>query len=313
MNYSHTPAMAHEVIEYLNVSPGKIYVDCTLGGCGHARAIIGGMAPGGFLIGIDQDKHAIENAREVLSGHASEIALVHDNFENIGSILGRLGIKRVDGILADLGISYHHLAESGRGFTFQKDEPLDMRMNTDLEVSAGDIVNHADEKELADIFFKYGEERYARRIAKNIVRERKKNPIRTSFSLVKVIMDSIPKKAVSKPQRIHPATRVFMSLRIAVNQELKAIEKFMDSAADLLNPGGRLCVLSFHSLEDRIVKHRIRALEKGCVCPGSFPMCVCGFTQKLRSLTGKPVRPSQAEIDANPMARSTRLRAAERV
>ncbi len=313
MLYSHTPAMAHEVIEYLNVRPGGVYVDCTLGGAGHARAIIERIAPGGFLVGIDQDKDAIEHAREVLSDHASEMALVRDNFENIESILAGLGIKGVDGILADLGISYHHLAESGRGFTFLKDEPLDMRMDTDLETTAADIVNNAGEKELADIFFQLGEERHSRRIARNIVRERKKAPIRTSFGLSRIVMDSIPKKAAYKPQRIHPSTRVFMSLRIKVNRELEAIGNFMDAAADLLKPGGRLCVLSFHSLEDRIVKHRIRALEKGCVCPGFFPKCVCGFKPKLRSLTGKPVRPTQAEVDLNPMARSTRLRVAERL
>ena len=328
MVFTHTPAMASEVVEFLNVRPGKTYVDCTLGGAGHARRIVERMAPGGFLVGIDQDRDAIENARKVLGPHMSDIALVHDNFANVGSALVRLGIEKVDGILVDLGVSFHQIGESGRGFTFQKDEPLDMRMNEDSEGTAADIVNRCGEKELADIFFRYGEERWSRRIAGNIVEARKAGLIESTFSLKEIVERSIPKKAQYKQGRkkqgrmnqgedrqvrIHPATKVFMALRIAVNRELEVLEKFMDSVADLLHPGGRLCVLSFHSLEDRIVKHRIRALEKGCTCPGSFPVCVCGFEQKLRSLTPKPIRPTREEIEANPMARSTRLRAAERV
>ena len=182
MLYSHTPVMASEVIEHLNLQPGKIYVDCTLGGCGHAKAIIDRIMPGGFLVGIDQDANAIANAREILGFHESNIALIHDNFANIESILGRLGIDGVDGVLADLGISFHHLAESGRGFTFQKDEPLDMRMDFESGITAEEIVNTAGERQLADIFFRYGEERWAKRIAGNIVRERKVSPIRTTIS-----------------------------------------------------------------------------------------------------------------------------------
>lgn len=313
MAIHHIPVMVNEVIQHLNVRPGKIYVDCTMGGAGHSGAIIDRMMPGGFLVGIDQDKDAINNAKKVLSAYASEIALFHDNFVNIKSVLAQLNIHKVDGILADLGISLHQLAQSGRGFTFQKDEPLDMRMDSNSVLTAGDIVNTADEKELAGIFFRYGEERWSRRIASNIVKERKVKAIKSSFELVRIVSDSIPKKFISKPQRIHPATRVFMALRIAVNQELERLESFLDATADILNPGGRLCILSFHSLEDRIVKHWIKALAKGCTCPPIFPQCICRSEKKLRFLTKKPVRPTEQEVELNPMARSTRLRAAERI
>lgn len=313
MAIHHIPVMVNEVIQHLNVKPGKIYVDCTLGGAGHSRAIIDSMKPGGFLVGIDQDKDAINNAKKVLSAYASEIALFHDNFVNIKSVLTQLNIHKVDGILADLGISLHQLAQSGRGFTFQKDEPLDMRMDSNSVLTARDIVNTADEKELAGIFFRYGEERWSRRIASNIVKERKVKAIKSSFELVRIVSDSIPKKFISKPQRIHPATRVFMALRIAVNHELERLESFLDVTADILNPGGRLCILSFHSLEDRIVKHWIKALARGCTCPPIFPQCICRSEKKLRFLTKKPVRPTEQEVELNPMARSTRLRAAERI
>jgi 16S rRNA (cytosine1402-N4)-methyltransferase len=313
MAYHHIPVMVSEVIQYLNVRAGKIYVDCTLGGGGHSRAIIDRMVPGGFLVGIDQDKDAVDNAKKVLSAYAPQIALFHDNFVNIKSVLAQLNIHKVDGILADLGISFHQLAQSGRGFTFQKNEPLDMRMDKTSGLTADDIVNTADEKELSDIFFRYGEERWSRRIASNIVKNRKVKAIKTSFDLVRIVSDSIPKKFISKPQRIHPATRVFMALRIVVNQELERLESFLDVAADILNPEGRLCILSFHSLEDRIVKHRMKALAKGCTCPPIFPQCVCRSEKKLRFLTKKPVRPTEQEIEVNPMARSTRLRAAERI
>ncbi len=313
MAIHHIPVMVNEVIQHLNVRPGKIYVDCTLGGAGHSRAIIDRMKPGGFLVGIDQDKDAVNNAKKVLSAYGSEITLFHDNFVNIKSVLTQLNIHKVDGILADLGISLHQLAQSGRGFTFQKDEPLDMRMDSNSVLTAGDIVNTADEKELAGIFFRYGEERWSRRIASNIVKARKVKAIKSSFELVRIVSDSIPKKFISKPQRIHPATRVFMALRIAVNHELERLESFLDATADILNPGGRLCILSFHSLEDRIVKHWIKALARGCTCPPIFPQCICRSEKKLRFLTKKPVRPTEQEVELNPMARSTRLRAAERI
>jgi 16S rRNA (cytosine1402-N4)-methyltransferase len=313
MAYDHIPIMVNEVIHYLNVRPGKKYVDCTLGGTGHSGAILDKMMPEGFLVGIDQDKAAIDNAKKVLSSYAPKIAFFHDNFVNIKFVLSQLNIDKVDGILADLGISFHQLAQSGRGFTFQKDEPLDMRMDTDSTLTAKDLVNFEDGKKLSDIFFRYGEERWSRQIASNIVKARKVKPIETSFELVRIVSESIPKKFISKPQRIHPATRVFMALRIAVNQELERLESFLDIAVDLLNPGGRLCILSFHSLEDRIVKHRMKAMEKGCTCPPNFPQCICRSEKKMRVLTKKPARPAEHEVELNPMARSTRLRAAERI
>ncbi len=313
MPYHHVPIMVDEVLAYLNVQPGQTIVDGTLGGCGHTQAILERIAPDGFLIGLDQDAEAIQNARELLEPHSKRVALFHDNFVNLPSILSGLSISVVDGILLDLGISFHQIESSGRGFSFRKEEPLDMRMNVNSKITAAQIVNTFDEAKLTYIFRRYGEERYSKRIARMIVRERKENPIRTSLRLAGIIRKAIPKKSISGQQRIHPATRVFMGLRIYLNRELEKLETFMETVADLLKPGGRLCVLSFHSLEDRIVKHRIRALEKGCSCPPSFPECICGFKKKFRSLTKKPLRPTDYEISINPMARSARLRAAERV
>lgn len=313
MGYDHIPVMVKEVIDYLNVRPGKNYVDCTLGGAGHSKAILDKIMPDGFLVGIDQDNDAIENAKRILSNYEPQVAIFHDNFVNIKFVLSQLNIHKVDGILADLGVSFHQLAQSGRGFTFQKDEPLDMRMDKNSVLTAGDIINNADEKKLADIFFQYGEERWSKQIAASIVKDRRVKAIQTSFELVRIISDSIPKKYISKPQRIHPATRVFMALRIAVNQELDRLKLFLDTAVDMLNPGGRLCILCFHSLEDRIVKHWMKTMAKGCICPPTFPKCVCMSEKKVRFLTKKPVRPTDQEIKINPMARSTRLRAAERI
>ncbi|MDD3950880.1 MAG: 16S rRNA (cytosine(1402)-N(4))-methyltransferase RsmH [Desulfobacterales bacterium] len=312
MSYRHTPAMLSETIHYLGCSSGKTYVDCTLGGAGHAQAICRAMLPDGSLIGIDQDRDAIENARRVLAVYESRVTLVHDNFASLPRILSDLKVSGADGILADLGISWHHLQASGRGFSFQKEEPLDMRMDVRAEIRAADIVNGAQESELIRIFRDYGEERRARRIARRIVDVRKRKPILTSAQLAGIVLDCVPQKMAVR-QKIHPATRVFMALRIAVNHELERLETFMDHVLDCLNSKGRLCVLSFHSLEDRIVKHRIKAMAAGCICHRSLPQCVCGNTPKVRSLTPKAVRPSAEEIAANPMARSTRLRAMEKL
>ena len=311
MSYRHIPVMLSETIHYLGCGSGKTYVDCTLGGAGHARAICRAMLPGGSLIGIDQDGDAIDNARQVLADYGRSVTLVHDNFANLPRILSDLKVSGADGILADLGISWHHLQASGRGFSFQKEEPLDMRMDVRIELRAADIVNEAQEGELARIFRDYGEERRACRIARKIVDVRKRKPILTSAQLAGIVLDCVPGKMAG--QRIHPATRVFMALRIAVNHELERLETFMDHVLDCLNSKGRLCVLSFHSLEDRIVKQRIKEMSAGCICPRNLPLCVCGNTPKVRSLTPKVVRPSAEEIAANPMARSTRLRAMEKL
>ena len=312
MSYRHIPAMLNEVVNYLNCRPGNVYVDGTLGGCGHARAICEKIFPGGTFIGIDQDIDAISNAETVLKDYTSNIHLFHGNFISLPEFLTQLEIDRVDGILLDLGLSLHHIENSGRGFSFRKDEPLDMRMDIQSPQTAENLINNLSQTELQKLFKEYGEERRAKQITRNIIKIRRQKKIQTSRQLAQIIVDSIPAQAAFK-QKIHPATRVFMALRIAVNRELERLETFLEYAVDLLNPGGRLCVLAFHSLEDRIVKQRFKALEKGCTCPPQLPQCVCGQEPQLRILTKKVVRPTAEEIAANPKARSTRLRAAEKI
>ena len=304
--------MLNEVVNFLNCRPGNVYVDGTIGGCGHARAICEKIFPGGRFIGIDQDIDAISNAETVLKDYTSNIHLFHGNFVNLPEFLTQLEIDRVDGILLDLGLSLHHIENSGRGFSFRKDEPLDMRMDIQSPQTAENLINNLSQVELQKLFKEYGEERRAKQIARKIIKIRRQKKIQTSKQLAQIIVDSIPAQAAFK-QKIHPATRVFMALRIAVNRELERLETFLEYAVDLLNPGGRLCVLAFHSLEDRIVKQRFKALEKGCTCPPQLPQCVCGQEPQLRILTKKVVRPTAEEIAANPKARSTRLRAAEKI
>lgn len=311
MPLKHIPVMISEVLHYLDCKPGRIYVDGTLGGAGHARAICSRISPGGVFIGIDQDIDAIKNAKNVLESFNITIRLFHGNFINLPEFLRQLNIKAVDGILLDLGISLHQIESSGRGFSFLRDEPLDMRMNKMSGITAEDLINTMDEKNLKKIFREYGEERWAGQIAKKIAASRKQKAITSSRQLAQIVCDAVPKSSFH--QKIHPATRVFMAIRIAVNRELEMLNLFMENVADLLNPKARLCVLSFHSLEDRIVKHRLKTLEKGCVCPSDFPECVCNQKPILRSLTRRVVRPSKEEIERNPMARSTKLRAAERI
>lgn len=312
MQYNHIPAMPVEVACYLNCRPGKVYVDCTLGGCGHAMDICRKIVPDGLLIGIDQDMDAIENAKRKLRPYERSVRLFNENYTNLKTILSQLNITSVDGILLDLGLSLYQLESSGRGFSFKRDEPLDMRMNIKSSITAEGIINRSSEESLRKIFSDYGEERRAKQIARKIVKIRKDKPIKTSRELAGIVVGPV-KKGISGHQKIHPATRVFMALRIAVNRELERLESFMENVADYLNPGGRLCVLSFHSLEDRIVKHRIKTLEKGCICPPQFPKCVCNKKSVLRSLTKKVIRPTKEEIAKNPMARSTKLRAAEKL
>ena len=312
MPYRHIPAMQLEVLQYLNCRSGKTYVDGTLGGAGHARSILEKIGSRGSLIGIDQDIEAIENAEESLKAFKTKLRLFRGNFVQLPDALSQFGIDGVDGILLDLGLSLHQIKSSGRGFSFKLDEPLDMRMNIETKETAADIINRATEQVLRKIFKSYGEERWSGRIAKKIVAERSREAIGTSKQLAEIVMSAIPRGAMQR-QRIHPATRVFMALRIAVNKELERLEAFMDVAFNLLNPKGRLCVISYHSLEDRIIKHRIRALEKGCQCPGDFPQCVCGRERQVTNLTRKPIRPTAQEIEDNPMARSARLRAAEKL
>jgi 16S rRNA (cytosine1402-N4)-methyltransferase len=309
--YRHVSVMPEEAVAFLNCKPGKIIADCTLGGAGHSARILEKILPDGMLIAIDQDMAAIENANIVFKDRVSRIRLFHGNFDHLEEYLGSCGLSCVDGILADVGLSLYQLEASGRGFSFSRNEPLDMRMNAESDtMTAEELVNTASEDELAKIFREYGEERYAGRIAMMIVRTRIREKIVSSMQLANIIRDVVPKKSVS---RIHPATRVFMALRIAVNRELERLDALIDNAPKLLAPGGRLCVISFHSLEDRIVKHRLRAYEKGCVCPVKFPKCVCGGQKTMKILTPKALTPSEVEIAVNPMARSAKLRAAEKL
>ena len=312
MPYHHIPAMPREVAYYLNCQPGKIYVDCTLGGCGHARGICEKMIPGGMLIGIDQDADAIQHAEVALKDYLQHVHLFHGNFAHTAEFLSQLDIAAVDGMLLDLGLSFHQLAQSGRGFSFKADEPLDMRMDVRSDTTAEVLIQRLDEADLADLFFRYGEERHSRAIARKIVEIRKRRTISTSCQLAEIVSGAVPPFARYK-SKIHPATRVFMALRIAVNHEIERLEEFLKQAADLLNPGGRLCVLSFHSLEDRMVKQHMRGLQSKCTCPSDFPRCVCNKIPKARLLTSKAVRPTENEIQQNPMARSTRLRAMEKL
>lgn len=304
--------MADEAMRFLDCKPGETVVDCTLGGCGHSLMILKKIMPGGLLIGIDQDRDSLENAKTRLAPHMDSVKLFHGNFAGLPEYLNECGIEKVDAIFADIGISFHHIQGSGRGFSFTREEPLDMRMDTRNDLTASHIVNFFEEKELVRIFREYGEEKFAPRIAREIVRRRQAGEIKTSLELGEIISGCIPRKIADK-SKIHPATRVFMAIRIAVNRELEVLEKFMDSVPGLLNKGGRLCVLSFHSLEDRIVKHRIRGFEKPCTCPIDLPVCICGKEPVMKSLTRKAVTPTDEEIIKNPMSRSTRLRAAVRI
>ena len=312
MTYTHIPVMLAEAVDFLNCRPGKIYVDGTLGGAGHSSAILKKILPDGLLIGIDQDMAAIENARKVLKPFGSNFRPVHDNYANLKEILLSLEVPSVDGILLDLGLSSYQLEKSGRGFSFNKDEPLDMRMDINSPTTAEDIINSRGEADLAAIFRNYGEERRAWPIAKRIARERKKGRIRSSRHLAGIIYKAFSPESRHR-SKIHPATRVFMALRIAVNQELERLETFMTLVADLVNPKGRICVISFHSLEDRIVKNGLKHLEKSCTCPSDFPKCTCEKKKTVRILTRKVLKPTNEEVEINPLSRSARLRVAEKI
>ena len=310
--YRHVSAMLDEAVAMLDCTPGGVYVDGTLGGAGHSRAICKSIMPGGLLIGLDQDRDAIANAGEALKPYAANVRLFHGNFIHLPDYMAQLGIDAVNGILLDLGLSQHQLESSGRGFSFRKDEPLDMRMDERTQTQAEDLLNTLKEEELAHIFKTYGEERWSKRIARAVVSRRASDPLRTSRQLAELVAEAVPARSAAQ-QKIHPATRVFMALRIAVNQELERLKTFLGFAADLLKPEGRLVILSFHSLEDRIVKQHFKRLATACTCPPGLPRCICGGRAAARLLTRKVMRPSDAETDRNPMARSTRLRAIEKL
>ena len=310
MEFSHVPVLLWECIEGLNIKPDGIYVDGTLGRGGHSEEIAKRLTTG-KLISIDQDQQAIDEAGARLAPYGDKVILVRDNFRNTAAILERLGYDGVDGMLFDLGVSSPQLDDAERGFSYMNDAPLDMRMDRSAAVTAYDVVNTWSEFELKRILRDYGEERNAGRIASKIVRVREDKPIETTLELVEVIRSAMPAAALREKQ--HPAKRSFQAIRIAVNDELGAVEDMIRTVPEKLNKGGRLCVISFHSLEDRLIKNGIAARENGCTCPREAPICTCGFVQTLRNVYRKPVVSGQQELDENPRARSAKLRVAERV
>lgn len=310
MSCFHEPVMCGEVLESLACRPGGVYVDGTVGGGGHAQGILERIAPDGLLIGIDRDRDALTASERRLQPFGRQKILVRGNFARIGQLLADLHIDKVDGILLDLGVSSHQLDAGDRGFSFALDAPLDMRMDQDSRFSAGDLVNQCSERELRKIIKDYGEEPMAGRIARAILTKRTAVPIRTTKELADVVRRAVP--ASCRRRRIHPATRTFQAIRIAVNDELSNLRAAISSGAELLRPGGRFSIISFHSLEDRIVKEAFRAAERGCTCPPDLPVCHCKEEPKLKVITKRPVRPGAEEIDSNPRARSARLRTAER-
>ena len=306
----HISVLLHECLEALHIRPDGIYVDGTLGLGGHSFEIASRLTTG-RLIGIDRDETAIERAGKRLEPFQDKVTLVHGNFCDTVEILNELGIGAVDGMLFDLGVSSPQLDETQRGFSYMADAPLDMRMDTGESLSAYEVVNTWPEERLSRILWDYGEERYARRIARRIVEARAEKPIESTLELVSVIKSAMPAAALREKQQ--PAKRSFQAIRIAVNDELGAVAKMIETVPDKLAPEGRLCVISFHSLEDRIVKQGINARENGCTCPREAPVCTCGFVRTLKSVQRKPVLPSEKELETNPRSRSAKLRVAERV
>lgn len=306
----HVSVLLNECIENLNIKPSGIYLDGTLGMGGHSYQIASRLTTG-RLICIDRDETAIERAGKRLAPFADKITLVYGNFCDAAQILDSLNIPEVDGMLFDLGVSSPQLDEIWRGFSYMHDAPLDMRMDSEDSLSAYEVVNTWPEDRLNRILWDYGEERYARRITSAILAARETKPIESTLELVDIIKSAMPAAALREKQ--HPAKRTFQAIRIAVNDELGAISTMMETAPDKLRVGGRLCVISFHSLEDRIVKTAIAARENGCTCPREAPVCTCGFVQTLKSVKRKPILPSEEEIKTNPRSRSAKLRVAERV
>lgn len=310
MEFNHISVLLNECIEGLNIKENGIYVDGTLGGGGHSSHIAAKLTTG-CLIGIDQDTDAIQAASKRLEPYKNVFTAVHSNFYNVREVLDNLGIEKADGFLLDLGVSSYQLDEADRGFSYMHDAPLDMRMNRENEYSAWNVVNEKSEKELNDIIFKYGEEKWAKRIAQFIVQERAIKPIETTYELVEVIKKAVPKGA--RRDGPHPAKRTFQAIRIEVNGELAILDKTVDDMVASLNPGGRLCIITFHSLEDRIIKNAMKRHENPCVCPPEFPVCVCGKKPDGKVITRKPILPSDEELELNPRSRSAKLRILERI
>lgn len=306
----HVPVLLEEVLKELQCNRPGLYVDCTIGAGGHALGILS-SSPGNRVIGIDWDDNSLDTARENLKGFGDRVIYIREDYSSIGTILDNMNISEVDGFLFDLGLSSMHLDSPERGFSIRQDSPLDMRMDRRKETTAAELVNHLEAGELIHIIKEFGEEKWAKRIVTAIVRERSKGNITTTGQLAEIVCSAIPYS--SRPDRIHPATKTFQALRIAVNSELDHIDKAIRDAIMHLKRGCRICVISFHSLEDRIIKHTFRNMEKGCICPPRIPYCICGLKKEITVLTRKPIRPSSTEIINNPRSGSAKLRAAERV
>ena len=309
-DYGHVPVLLHECLDALALRPDGVYVDGTLGRAGHSLEIAKRLTTG-RLIGIDRDETAITAAEERLADYMGRVTLVHSNFDRVGEILDELGLDGADGMLFDLGVSSPQLDEAERGFSYMQDAPLDMRMDRSAPLTARDVINDWSYEELRRILYEYGEERYAPVIAKHICRAREQAPIERTGELVDIIKSAMPPQALREKQ--HPAKRSFQAIRIEVNGELRAVEQAVQDSVDLLAPGGRLAVISFHSLEDRIVKNIFAQQAKGCICPPEFPVCVCGKKPRIRLVSRKPIVAGEAELARNPRSRSAKLRVAERV
>lgn len=310
MDFKHISVLLDETIDGLDIKPDGIYVDGTLGGGGHSYEILKRLSPKGRLIGIDQDGEALKAAGERLKEFENQITLVRSNYCEIDKVLKELNVEKVDGILLDIGVSSYQLDNLERGFSYKSDAPLDMRMDTRQELTAADVVNTYSENELFKIIKDYGEDKFAKNIAKHIVLARKEKPLETTKELSEVIKRAIPMKVQAKGG--HPAKKTFQAIRIEVNQELTVLKESIDKMIDLLKPNGRICIITFHSLEDRIVKTKFRENENPCTCPPNFPVCVCGKKSKGKVITRKPIIPSEDEIEENTRAKSSKLRIFER-
>lgn len=310
MEFSHKPVLLDECIEALNIKPDGIYLDGTLGGAGHSSEIVRRLTTG-RLIGVDRDRIALAAARERLAAYGDRVITVHSNFSELEQILKDLGLDKIDGMLFDLGVSSPQLDDAQRGFSYMADAPLDMRMNRDDSLTAADVVNTWSQEELRRILYEYGEERYAPQIAAAIVRRRENRPLETTLELVDVIRSAMPPQALREKQ--HPAKRSFQAIRIAVNDELGSVSKLMKAAFLHLKPGGRLAVITFHSLEDRIVKSEMQQAARGCTCPPEFPVCICGKKPQARLISRKPIVSGAKELEENSRARSAKLRVAEKI
>ena len=310
MAFEHKSVLLKETIESLMIRPDGIYVDGTLGGGGHAFEVCRRLGEGGRLVGIDQDADAVYAASERLAGFGERVTIVRNNYENIAEVLASLGIEKADGIYLDLGVSSYQLDTAERGFTYREDAPLDMRMDQRGSLTAADIVNTYSESELYRIIRDYGEEKFARNIARHIVKNRQEKPYETTAELTGTILSAIPAKA--RAMGGHPAKRTFQAIRIELNHELDVLNRSIDTMIGLLKPGGRLCIITFHSLEDRIVKNRFRENENPCICPPEFPVCVCGRKSRGTVVTKKPIVPTDKEIEENKRAKSSKLRVFER-